>query len=46
MEKWKCKKCNYVFVGKESPKVCPNCGRNEEFELFDDLLPFIPFYDE
>jgi rubrerythrin len=46
MEKWKCGRCNYVVVGKEAPKVCPNCGRETEFELFDNMLPFVPFYDE
>lgn len=46
MDKWRCKRCNYVFVGKEAPGICPNCGHKTEFELFDDLLPFVPFYDE
>jgi rubrerythrin len=46
MEKWKCRRCNYVVVGKEAPKVCPNCGHQTEFELFDNMLPFVPFYDE
>ncbi len=46
MDKWRCRRCNYVFVGKEAPKTCPNCGHNTEFEIIDALLPFVPFYDE
>jgi rubrerythrin len=48
MEKWKCKKCNYIFVGDEAPRICPNCGHKAEFELFFEMDsgPFIPLYDE
>jgi len=47
MERWKCRKCNYVFVGKEVPRLCPNCNRKVEFEMLDDMLPpFTPFYDD
>ncbi len=46
MEKWKCGRCNYVIVGKEKPSVCPSCGMKTEFKIIDELLPFMPFYDE
>lgn len=46
MEKWKCSRCNYVFVGKERPSVCPSCGLKADFIMIDELLPFNEFYDE
>ena len=47
MEKWKCKRCNYIFVGNECPRICPNCAHKVEFEIFNELVPpFTPIYDE
>ena len=47
MDKWKCTKCNYIFAGRECPKICPNCGHKTEFEFFEDLIPpFTRLYDE
>jgi rubrerythrin len=47
MDKWKCDKCNYIFVGREAPKICPNCGHKCEFEMFnEEIPPFAPLYDE
>ncbi len=47
MDKWKCRRCNYIFVGNETPRMCPNCGHKTEFDLFVDMLPpFSELYDE
>lgn len=46
MEKWKCGKCNYVFVGKNKPPKCPHCGSVSGFVMIDEMIPFINYYDE
>jgi len=28
---WVCRKCGYVFTGKEAPLKCPSCGHEQSF---------------
>lgn len=28
---WVCRKCGYVHIGKQPPKVCPSCGHDTSF---------------
>jgi rubrerythrin len=28
---WKCRKCGYIYVGKEAPKTCPACKHPQSF---------------
>lgn len=35
--RWYCRKCGYVHIGKEAPKICPSCLHPQAyFELFPD----------
>ena len=29
--RWACRKCGYIFVGNEPPKVCPLCGHPQAY---------------
>lgn len=29
--RWACRKCGYIYVGTEAPKVCPLCGHTQPF---------------
>ena len=28
---WVCRKCGYVHIGKQPPKICPSCGHDTSF---------------
>jgi flavin reductase (DIM6/NTAB) family NADH-FMN oxidoreductase RutF len=31
MKKWRCKICDYIYVGPNPPEICPLCGATAEF---------------
>ena len=30
---WKCRKCGYVWKGKQPPMACPSCGHEKEYYI-------------
>ena len=45
MNKWKCRRCNFVLIANEPSETCPKCRRKGKFELMGDT-DFEELYDE